>query len=56
MTTEKDTARLRGEEATAELAARVRVLPVGLVFEQEVGFGKLLVDRIAAVRAMRLGA
>ena len=56
VTTEKDTARLRGEEATAELAARVRVLPVGLVFEQEVAFVKLLVDRIAAVRVGRLRA
>ena len=56
VTTEKDTARLQGEEATAELAARVCALPVGLVFEQEVAFGKLLADRIAAVRAMRLRA
>jgi tetraacyldisaccharide 4'-kinase len=56
VTTEKDTARLQGEEVTAELAARVCALPVGLVFEQEGVFGKLLVDRIAAVRAMRLRA
>jgi hypothetical protein len=34
----------------------VYAFPVGLVFEQEVAFGKLLADRIAAVRAMRLRA
>jgi tetraacyldisaccharide 4'-kinase len=56
VTTEKDTARLQGEEAMAELAARVCVLPVGLVFAQEAVLGKLLVDRIAAVRAARLRA
>jgi tetraacyldisaccharide 4'-kinase len=56
VTTEKDTARLQGEEAMTALAARVCVLPVGLVFEQEAALGKLLVDRIAAVRAMRLNA
>jgi hypothetical protein len=39
-----------------ELAARVCVLPVGLVFEQEAALGKLLADRIAAVRATRLSA
>jgi tetraacyldisaccharide 4'-kinase len=56
VTTEKDTARLQGEEAMAELAVRVCVLPVGLVFEQEAALGKLLVDRIAAVRAARVRA
>jgi tetraacyldisaccharide 4'-kinase len=56
VTTEKDTARLQGEAALAELAARVCVLPVGLVLEQEAALGKLLVDRIAVVRARRLGA
>jgi hypothetical protein len=39
-----------------ELAARVCVLPVGLVLEQEAAFGKLLIDRIAAVRTTRLSA
>jgi len=34
----------------AELAARVCVLPVELVLAQDVDFGKLLVDRIAATR------
>jgi tetraacyldisaccharide 4'-kinase len=56
VTTEKDIARLQGEEATAELAARVCALPVGLVLEQEAAFGKLLLDRIAAVRATRLSS
>ena len=56
VTTEKDTARLQGEDAMAELAVRVCVLPVGLVFEQEAALGKLLVDRIAAVRAARVNA
>ena len=54
VTTEKDTARLQGEEAMAELAARVRVLPVALVLEQEAVWRKLLVDRIAAGRVARL--
>jgi tetraacyldisaccharide 4'-kinase len=56
VTTEKDTARLQGDEAMAELAVRVCVLPVGLVFEQEAALGKLLADRIAAVRATRFSA
>jgi tetraacyldisaccharide 4'-kinase len=56
VTTEKDTARLQGEEAMAELAVRVCVLPVGLVFEQEAALGKLLVDRIAAVRGALVNA
>jgi tetraacyldisaccharide 4'-kinase len=56
VTTEKDKARLQGEAALVELAARACVLPVGLVLEQDVTFGKLLVDRIAAVRATRLSA
>jgi len=56
VTTEKDRARLQGEAAMAELAVRVCVLPVGLVFEQEAALGRLLVDRIAAVRAGRLRA
>jgi tetraacyldisaccharide 4'-kinase len=56
VTTEKDKARLQGEAALAELAERVCVLPVGLVLEQDVTFGKLLFDRIAVVRATRLSA
>jgi tetraacyldisaccharide 4'-kinase len=56
VTTEKDTARLQGEAALAELAARVCVLPVGLVLEQEAALGKLLIDRLAAAKATRLSA
>jgi tetraacyldisaccharide 4'-kinase len=56
VTTEKDAVRLQGEEAMTELAARVCVLPVGLVFAQDVTLEKLLVDRIAAVRAAGLSA
>jgi len=51
VTTEKDRARLQGDEATAELAGRVRVLPVRLALDEEATFGKLLFDRIAAVRS-----
>jgi tetraacyldisaccharide 4'-kinase len=56
VTTEKDTARLQGDEAMAELAARVCALPVALVLAQEAALGKLLLDRIAAARAARLSA
>jgi tetraacyldisaccharide 4'-kinase len=56
VTTEKDKARLQGEAALADLAERVCVLPVGLVFEQDVAFGTVLADRIAAARATRLSA
>jgi tetraacyldisaccharide 4'-kinase len=56
VTTEKDTARLQGDEAMAELAARVCALPVALVLTQEAALGKLLLDRIAAARAARLSA
>jgi tetraacyldisaccharide 4'-kinase len=56
VTTEKDSARLQGDEAMAELAARVCALPVALVLAQEAALGKLLLDRIAAVRAARLSA
>jgi hypothetical protein len=34
----------------AELAARVRVLPVNLVIEQEAAWGRLLAERMAAAR------
>jgi len=51
VTTEKDMARLQGDEATAELAARVRVLPVRLVLDAEPALGRILFERIAAVRS-----
>jgi tetraacyldisaccharide 4'-kinase len=54
VTTEKDKARLQGEEAMAELTGRVRILPVRLVLAQEAAFGNLLLGRIAAARAARL--
>jgi len=50
VTTEKDRARLQGDEAMAELAARVCVLPVSLVIEEEAAWGKLLAERLAAAR------
>ena len=50
VTTEKDQSRLLGEAALWELAGRVRILPVELVFEQAATLGKLLIDRIAAAR------
>jgi tetraacyldisaccharide 4'-kinase len=50
VTTEKDWARLQGEPAMAELAARVRVLPVNLVIEEEAAWGRLLAERMAAAR------
>ena len=56
VTTEKDAARLQGEGALAELAGRMRALPVELVFAQEAALERLLIDRIAAVRAARLSA
>ena len=50
VTTEKDNARLQGDAAMVELAARVRVLPVSLILEEEAAWGKLLAGRIAAAR------
>jgi tetraacyldisaccharide 4'-kinase len=50
VTTEKDRARLQGDAAMAELAARVRVLPVNLVIEEAAVWGELLARRIAAAR------
>jgi len=52
VTTEKDRARLQGDEAMAELAARVRVLPVNLVIEEEAAWGTLLAERMAAARRL----
>ena len=50
VTTEKDLARLKGDEETAELVAHAQALPVALVFEQEAAFKSLLLERIAAAR------
>jgi len=50
MTTEKDLARLDGDEGAAQLAAHARALPVTFAFEQVEAFKSLLLDRIAAAR------
>ena len=49
-------AQYEGDEATAELAARVRVLPVSLVIEEEAAWERLLAERTAAARSSRLSA
>jgi tetraacyldisaccharide 4'-kinase len=51
VTTEKDLARLSGEEQP--LSARARALPVTLVFEDAAGFESLLLERLAAARTPR---
>jgi len=51
VTTEKDLARLSGEEQP--LSARARALPVTLVFEDTAGFESLLLERLAAARTPR---
>jgi len=48
VTTEKDLARLSGEEQP--LSARARALPVTLVFEDAARFESLLLERLAAAR------
>jgi tetraacyldisaccharide 4'-kinase len=50
VTTEKDLARLSGEAAVAELAARADALPVTLVVDDEQSFARLMLDRIVAAR------
>jgi tetraacyldisaccharide 4'-kinase len=51
VTTEKDLARLSGEEEP--LSARARALPVTLAFEDAAGFESLLLERLAAARTPR---
>jgi tetraacyldisaccharide 4'-kinase len=51
VTTEKDLARLSGEEQP--LSARARALPVTLVFEDEARFASLLLERLAAAHTPR---
>jgi tetraacyldisaccharide 4'-kinase len=53
VTTEKDIARMRGDDEVAPLAAQVRALPVTLAFDDEEAFRALLFDRLAAARAAR---
>jgi tetraacyldisaccharide 4'-kinase len=56
VTTEKDRARLQGDDAMTELAARVQALPVSLVIEEEAAWGRLLAERIAAAKSAAKGA
>src|SRR6266851_655119 len=51
VTTEKDLARLAGDEDMAELAAHVHALPVTVAFDDEESFKTLLLERVAAARA-----
>src|SRR5919197_1088497 len=51
VTTEKDLARLSGEEQP--LSARARALPVTLVFEDAAAFESLLLERLTAARTRR---
>jgi tetraacyldisaccharide 4'-kinase len=53
VTTEKDLARLGGDEEVARLGAEARALPVTLVFDDEGGFRALLLERLARARARR---
>jgi tetraacyldisaccharide 4'-kinase len=53
VTTEKDLARMRGDDDIARLAERVRALPVTLKFEDEAAFCSLMFHRLAAARATR---
>jgi tetraacyldisaccharide 4'-kinase len=50
VTTEKDLARLGGDDEARELAAHARALPVTLAFEDEERFKSLLLERLAAAR------
>ncbi len=50
VTTEKDLARITGDEQAAALAARAHALPVALAFEDEEEFKSLVLERIEAAR------
>ena len=50
VTTEKDLARLAGDDEGSQLAAHARALPVTLAFEDEGRFKSLLLERLAATR------
>src|SRR5262249_32897158 len=50
VTTEKDLARLTGDDEAGELAAHARALPVTLAFADEARFKSLLLERLAAAR------
>jgi tetraacyldisaccharide 4'-kinase len=51
VTTAKDLARMHGNDATAQLDARTRALPVTLTFDDADGFRGLLLERIGRGRA-----
>jgi tetraacyldisaccharide 4'-kinase len=51
VTTEKDLARMRGDDDVVALAARSRALPVTLVFDDDAGFRSLLREKITRARA-----
>lgn len=53
VTTEKDLARLTGDEEAAPLAAHAQALPVALVFDNAEGFRSRLLERISDVRRRR---
>ncbi len=53
VTTEKDLARLQGDDEIAALATRSRALPVTLLFDDDAGFGRLLREHITRARALR---
>jgi len=55
VTTEKDLARIQGEDELAGLAARARALPVTLALDDPASFMELLRHRIDAARAGREG-
>ncbi|HZO46311.1 MAG TPA: tetraacyldisaccharide 4'-kinase [Xanthobacteraceae bacterium] len=50
VTTEKDLARMQGDEYAAELAARSRALPVTLAFDDDAGFRSLLREQVTRAR------
>jgi tetraacyldisaccharide 4'-kinase len=50
VTTEKDLARLAGDDEGSQLAAHARALPVTLAFEDEGRFKSLLLEKLAAAR------
>jgi len=50
VTTEKDLARMQGDERTAQLAAHAHALPVTLTFDDEAAFSALLEKHVAAAR------
>jgi tetraacyldisaccharide 4'-kinase len=53
VTTEKDAARMQGDDQMAELAARMNVLPATLVLQEEPAFKALLREKIAGARSIR---